>query len=110
MNCQHSLHGRADKKFCNDYCRNTFSNRQNQAQNKVIRNITGALKRNRNIINDMIGLKPGCIVTRTDMLNAGFHFYYFTHIKSNSRNITTYFCFDYGYQVISDDTIKLYKS
>jgi hypothetical protein len=110
MNCQHSLHGRADKKFCNDYCRNTFNNRQNQVENKVIRNITGALKRNRNIINDMIGLKSTRIATRTELLNAGFHFHYLTHIKSNGPNKYIYFCYDYGYQFISNDSIRLYKS
>ena len=34
--CTRPLRGRSDKKFCNDYCRNTFNNRKKIKSNSAV--------------------------------------------------------------------------
>ena len=44
LECQEILYGRSDKKFCGDYCRNTYNNKLNKS-NKTIRKINKTIKR-----------------------------------------------------------------
>jgi hypothetical protein len=49
----HLLHGRADKKFCNDLCRNNYNNQLNSNSYNLVRNINNILRRNRRIIEEL---------------------------------------------------------
>ena len=53
--CDKTLNGRADKKFCNDYCRNAYNNQLKSANSPIIRNINNALVKNRRILEAMLG-------------------------------------------------------
>ena len=48
--CGDKLNGRKDQKFCSDYCRNTFNNRQNEDSTKYMRRINHILRKNRRIL------------------------------------------------------------
>jgi len=50
LDCQEPLKGRADKKFCNDLCRNNYNNRLKSESNNLVRRINGILRKNRNIL------------------------------------------------------------
>jgi hypothetical protein len=50
---RHSAHGRADKKFCNDLCRNNYNNQLNSNSYNLVRNINNILRRNRRIIEEL---------------------------------------------------------
>ncbi len=50
LSCGETLIGRADKKFCNDSCRNNYHHNQNRDQINFIRNINNILKKNRAIL------------------------------------------------------------
>ena len=50
LECGVEIMGRADKKFCSDYCRNAYNNRNNKAQVSLIRNINNRLKKNWRIL------------------------------------------------------------
>ena len=53
--CGEKLVGRADKKFCNDQCRNNFNNKVNSDTNSVMRNINNVLRKNRRIMEKYYG-------------------------------------------------------
>ena len=48
--CEKNIRGRADKKFCNDYCRAAYNNELKSPANNFIRNINNALGKNRRIL------------------------------------------------------------
>ena len=48
--CQVEIVGRADKKFCSDYCRNAYNNRRYKAEQYLLRKVNGILKKNRIIL------------------------------------------------------------
>jgi hypothetical protein len=55
LSCDKTLNGRADKKFCNDYCRNAYNNQLKSANSPVVRNINNVLIKNRRILQAMLG-------------------------------------------------------
>ncbi|MBN2521295.1 MAG: hypothetical protein JXB17_12355, partial [Bacteroidales bacterium] len=51
--CGEPIHGRSDKKFCCDQCRNIFNNRLNSNLNNYMRNINNVLRKNRRILAEL---------------------------------------------------------
>lgn len=45
IDCGAPLNGRADKRFCDDYCRIHYNNKMKSGSNNLIRNINNALKK-----------------------------------------------------------------
>lgn len=106
--CAKSIKGRSDKKFCNDYCRNAHNNRLNGVDNNYIRNINNALRRNRRILEELINgnTKSGKSV-RQELNNKGFQFQYYTHTHTTKYGKIAYFCYDYGYQLLTAESLKI---
>nr|WP_197486619.1 hypothetical protein [Mucilaginibacter sp. L294] len=109
LDCGTPLHGRADKKFCNDLCRNNFNNQLNSNSYNLVRNINNILRRNRRIIEE---LNPtGKIkVSREKMLQKGFDFDYFTSSYKTQAGARYFFCYEYGYLPLDNDEVLLVKS
>ena len=53
LECQEPIKGRIDKKFCSDYCRNTYNNSVAKDSKNLIRNINNRLKRNYKILSEL---------------------------------------------------------
>jgi len=110
LNCQKPIRGRADKKFCDDYCRNQYNNHLKSASNNCIRNINHALKKNRNILQNLLAEQETCRVTREKLLVSGFLFQYHTHtLSTRNRNNRYSFCYDYGYLSLDDGQFLIVK-
>uniref|UniRef100_UPI0040479C0C hypothetical protein n=2 Tax=Algoriphagus sp. TaxID=1872435 RepID=UPI0040479C0C len=102
--CGLCLHGRTDKKFCDDGCRNTFNNQQNSIQNKRMRNINAILKRNRSIlIAKLPEGKKQVKVPKEKLLVMGFNLRYMTHqgILSNGQSVQ--FCYELGWVLLEEN-------
>jgi hypothetical protein len=108
LDCGSVIHGRADKKFCNDLCRNNYNNQLNSDSYNVIRNINNVLKRNRRIMEE---LNPGgkTKTTRERMASKGFNFKYLTHKYDTQNGKTYHFCYEYGYLPLDGDELLLVK-
>lgn len=110
MTCGRALKGRADKKFCDDYCRNTYNNHLKAGTNNYIRNINNALRKNRRILADLF--PPDTEMTRASrerLNNLGFQFRYNTHTYTNKKGNTYHFCYDYGWLPLSHDWYLIVK-
>lgn len=108
--CGKPLRGRLDKKYCDDYCRNAYNNRQNSDQNNYIRNINNILRKNRRLLLMQIpeGESVGkCLKKKLGEL--GFSFRYHTHEYTNKKGDTYYFCYDYGYLQLEGDWLLIVK-
>ncbi|MFN8241855.1 MAG: hypothetical protein U0X39_14030 [Bacteroidales bacterium] len=106
LDCGDVLHGRADKKFCSDQCRNNFNNRQNRDSNNFVRNVHGLLRKNRRILGDLYN--EGKTRVHKDALYAlGYNFSFFTHsIKTRDGKQFNY-CFEYGFHEGKDEFVEL---
>jgi len=85
-NCGQRLFGRKDKKFCNDYCRNTFNNNLNKENVEVIRITNNKLKKNHKILKNLIE-KNKSSVTRTELELLGFDLNLVTSFDFNDGTI-----------------------
>ena len=109
LNCNHKIHGRTDKKFCNDSCRNIYHNKNHQIQNNLVRNIKAILQRNRKLLSEALGDKSTCTVHRAELVSKGFYFEFITHIHTNKKGSVTHFCYDYSYKSITESSIQISK-
>lgn len=106
LDCGDKLHGRTDKKFCSDQCRNNFNNKTNRDSNNFVRNVHGLLRKNRRILSDLYS--EGKVKVHKDALFAlGYNFSFFTHIIETTQGNKFHYCFEYGYRETGDDFLEL---
>lgn len=110
IECNKLIKGRQDKKFCDDYCRNSYNNKQNSDQNNLIRNVNNILRKNRRLLEEVI--KPGeelgkC--PRQKLAELGFDFKYHTHQYTNKKGQVYYFCYDHGYLPLEGDWLLVVR-
>lgn len=106
LDCGELIIGRADKKFCNDQCRNNYNNRLNSDTSALVRNINNHLRKNRRILLD---LNPTGKVTvhKDKLINLGFNFNYFTHVYVTQKGTMYKFVYEYGYLPLENDFFML---
>lgn len=97
LSCGKTLHGRADKKFCNDYCRNAHNNNLKATTSPLVRNINNALLKNRRILEAALGEEEMQKVPKEKLLQQGFQFKFSTHSYTNKKGNVYFFCYEYGY-------------
>jgi hypothetical protein len=108
--CDKPVKGRTDKKFCDDYCRNSYNNQLKAAKNNLVRNINNALGKNRRILESFFNQKDEIAKTHKDkLINKGFQFKYFTHTYTNKKGNVYFFCYDLGYMPLENDWYLLVK-
>jgi predicted nucleic acid-binding Zn ribbon protein len=110
--CQKPIKGRADKKFCDDYCRNNYNNQQKAKGNHstYVRNINNALLKNRKILASLKGEKEEHVkANKEKLITLGFSFKYLTHSFTNKDGKTYYWCYDYGYLPLDHDWYLIVK-
>lgn len=108
--CAKKIRGRADKKYCDDLCRNSFNNQLKSETNSFVRNINNALGKNRRILQRLLPANQEMTkTTRDSLLQLGFHFNHITNIYNNRKGNTYYFCYEYGYLPLSNDRYLIVK-
>jgi predicted nucleic acid-binding Zn ribbon protein len=108
--CGKAVKGRVDKKFCDDYCRNAFNNRQNSDQNNYVRNINNILRKNRRLLELVIPAGEGMgKCARKKLADQGFNFKYHTHQYTNRKGDTYHFCYDFGYLPLEGEWLLIVK-
>ena len=84
LECGEPFNGRVDKKFCSDYCRNTFNNQINKESKNLIRNINNRLRKNHHLLASL-NETGKTKVTRTKLLDGNFDFNFFTSIYEQQK-------------------------
>ena len=102
---------RKDKKFCDDLCRTDFHNRQKEFDIKEIKKIDDALKKNRKILQKLLGKEFELVIDKKKLEDAGYDFTYATHhVISKYKQNTFIFCFNYGYRFMEGEKCKVVKA
>lgn len=100
LNCGRTIKGRADKKFCDDSCRNSYNNQVKSETGTVtiVRNINHYLGKNRRILKQFLPDHEEMTKVHHDKLTLeGFQFKFHTHSYINKKGQTYFFCYEYGY-------------
>ena len=109
LQCNRTLRGRTDKKFCDAYCRNVYHNGQKKHVNFSLQKINGILKKNRSILERFFKSKnKPCRVKKQMLLKRGFNINFFTHLATDKKSRVFVFCYEYGY-LLTEDTYLLIK-
>ena len=110
LNCGKPLKGRADKRFCDDYCRNSYNNQLKSASNNLVRNINNALGKNRRILEGLLAEGGETAKANKEKLQRlGFQFKYITHTYVTKTGKTYLYCYDYGYLPLENDWFLIVK-
>ena len=108
--CGKAIKGRADKKFCDDYCRNAFNNQLNSDTTNYVRNVNNILRRNRRLLEENIPAGEETFrISKNKLIEKGFVFKHFTHTYTNKKGTTYFFCYEYGYMPVDNDWFLLVK-
>ena len=94
LQCQKPIHGRADKKFCDNQCRNEHNNTQNGVSNNYIRKVNRTIKKNRTILEELCPTDKSIKVRKTELSRLGFSFAFFTNTYTTKAEKTYYFCYE----------------
>jgi len=97
LSCGKKLHGRADKKFCNDYCRNAFNNSKKTTENPLVKRINNVLLKNRRILDQLLGQEKTTKAHQDKLVQQGFNFNFITHTYQNKNGDIYRFCYEMGY-------------
>jgi len=108
LDCNETLRGRSDKKFCDDQCRSNFNNRMKAGQQCCIRPVNSILRKNHSILSKIcIGEKIR--IKKDVLLRNGFNPDYHTHLHQVQNGNTYFFCYDYGILKLDGDVYLVVK-
>lgn len=109
LQCGKHLKGRIDKKFCDDYCRNAYNNKSKIEESIYVRKINQVLKRNRRILEELLGNEGMIKQPKASFINKGFQFQFHTHRYVNKKGNIYYFCYEYGFLPLDGDWYLIVK-
>jgi len=110
LTCDKPLKGRADKKFCDDYCRNSYNNQLKSISNNNIRNINNTLNKNRRILESLLPeTEETAKANKEKLQRLGFNFKYITHTYITKTGKTYLYCYEYGYLPLDNDWFLIVK-
>ena len=108
LECGEKIVGRADKKFCDDACRNSFNNKQNSDSTNFMRNVNNKLRKNFRILSS-INKEGKTKTTKTKLTSKGFDFDYLTQVVVYKNGAEYKFVYNQGYKFLEDDWILLVR-
>lgn len=108
LECGDEIHGRSDKKFCSDGCRNAYNNKNNRDSTNLMRNINNKIRKNHRILSE-INQDGKTKTTRQKLLSAGFDFDYITQVIVYKNGSEYRFIYDQGYKFLEDDILLLVR-
>lgn len=102
LKCGGKIIGRADKKYCNEACKNAYNNYRNRKKNSLIYRINQKLRKNHRILCHLCENRTKTKVSKKQLLNKGFNFDVFTYSRPTSIGIV-YFIYDKSYIITNTE-------
>ncbi|MDX9782517.1 MAG: hypothetical protein RBT35_06010 [Bacteroidales bacterium] len=104
--CGKEIHGRSDKIYCSDGCRNSFNNCKGRENRFLTESVNRTLKRNFKILKDITNSGKR-VVSREVLTSMGFDFRYVTSVKPGKDGKIVMQCYNYSYVNSSKDVIYI---
>ncbi|WP_316832866.1 hypothetical protein [Pedobacter aquatilis] len=109
LDCGAPIKGRADKKYCDDLCRNNYNNQLKAEDQLMVKEVNRILKRNRDILAKLNPDGKTRKITRKKLLGEGFNMDYFTSVYKTKTGNSYNFCYEYGFLSLADEEFLLVK-
>ncbi len=109
LNCEKPLKGRADKKYCDEGCRNQYNNTLYAESSPIIRSTQRILKKNRSVLADILGEQEKYTTTLKYLKDKGFKPDYLTHLYLTKTGNLYKYSFEYGILELDDDKVLIVK-
>lgn len=102
-NCKKTVTGRADKMYCDAYCKSSFQYKEKKGKERsLFETIDKQLKLNRKILKQFN--KSGKTTVRKDeLVTHGFNPKQFTHFWKNGKGEVYLFCYEFGFLSLKDN-------
>lgn len=97
--CDEALIGRADKKYCNQYCKSAHQYEKRKLSEGIYLNIDRTLKKNRKILK-AYNKNGFSTVRQNELIAQGFNPKFFTHYYKTKSKKVYLFCYEYGFSSI----------
>ena len=106
--CGKAFRGRSDKTYCSDQCRSSFHNQAKRAPQQYAKQVNAILQANRD---QLAALCPTGKdkVAKSQLIDQGFSFGYFTGQYTTQAGATYFYCYDYGYRLLDEQTVLVVK-
>lgn len=108
LECGDPFKGRSDKKFCSDYCRNSYNNKVNRDSKNLIRNTNNRLKKNYKILTEL-NASGKTKILKNSLIDKNFDFKLFTTIYKTKTGNMYYYIYDQGYLELDNNYYLLIK-
>ncbi len=95
---------RWDAKYCSSKCKNSYNNRNKSRAYHITKPINDILWKNRNILRSFYRKQE---VHVNELKRAGFNYNYTTHEYIDEQKTRVTFCYDFGFQQINSNTLKI---
>lgn len=104
LKCSNTLVGRADKKFCDAYCRNSYNNQHKALDEQYIQYANARIRRNRRILKSLC--PEGKATVRKEILDKmGYDFRYFSGLFKARINLY-FLVYDFAFSPIHERGIE----
>ena len=110
LECGAAFKGRSDKRYCSDFCRNSWHNRRNRDCNNLVRLGNNRLRRNYRILSELLGKKESARVATAELWNKGFDFNWYTRVSRTKTGPPCYIVYTLGYQRVANGCCQLYRN
>jgi len=109
IECDTIIHGRIDKKYCSEYCRNGHNNKLNRDLNNLMRTTHNHLRKNYRVLQELIKTKSMIKIKKKHLINKGFNFD-ISYPYSYKNNGSIYFyIYDLGYLQLDNKRLVIIK-
>lgn len=109
LECGSIIHGRIDKKYCSESCRNSYNNYLNRDLNNLMRSTHNNLRKNYRLLQGIMKESSLTKVDKKELINQGFDFKLHTHIYTTKNGSVYYYIYDLGYLQINKEQLVIVK-
>ena len=102
LKCGKPVVGRADKKFCDSYCRNSYNNQHKSSDAQFNLLVNSKIRRNRRILKSLCPV--GKTTVRKEILDKmGYDYRYFSSLFKTNTNQIYYLVYDFAFSPVFDN-------
>lgn len=109
LECGEEIKGRADKKYCDDSCRNNHNNKLNSDGNNLVRNVNNILRKNRRTLKSILKREEHINISMQKLVDQQFNFKYYTNVLNTKNNTTYFYCYEFGYRLLDNNYVMVVK-
>lgn len=110
LHCDKELTGRADKKYCDDYCRASYHSVKGRDNVRGYMSRTNkTLKKNRQILHELCPDDKNKVLC-SQLVKKGFDFNILTSIRKTEAGKIYHYCYEMGYLIINEKYILIVKN